>query len=92
MPSIAKKGKFLNIDVETALKGPWELPGMARHNYQENPSFTEAWLDLWNAVINILCFQEREKQDIGEINKARSDFIIDSKGHVDCRQRNLYTK
>ena len=65
--SVTKKGKFLNIDddVETALKGAWELHGMARLNYQENTGFTKAWLDLWNAVINILCFQEREKQDIG---------------------------
>ena len=49
--TIAKKGKFLNIDgdVETALKGSWELPGMARLNYQENSSFTKAWLDLWKA-------------------------------------------
>ena len=62
--SVTKKGKFLNIDenIETALKGAWELPGMARLSYQENSSFTKAWLDLWNAVINILCFQEREKQ------------------------------
>jgi hypothetical protein len=87
--SVTKKGKFLNIDddVETALKGAWELPGMARLNYQETSSFTKAWLDLWNAVINILCFQEREKQDIGEVNKALSDFLIDSKDHVDCRQK-----
>ena len=30
---------------------------------------------------------EREKQDIGEVNKALSDFIIDSKDHVDCMQK-----
>ena len=57
---------------------------MARLNYQENSFFTKAWFDLWNAVINISCFQEREKQDIGEVNKALSDFIIDSKDHMDC--------
>ena len=57
--SVSKKGKFLNIedDVETALKGAWELPGMARLNYQENKGFTTAWLDLWSAVINILCLR-----------------------------------
>ena len=68
--TMAKRGKFLNIDddIETALKGAWELPGMARLNHQENAGFTRAGLDLWNAaaVITILCFQEREKQDIGE--------------------------
>ena len=86
--AMTKRGKFLNIDddLEVALKGSWELPGMARLNYQENAQFTKAWLDLWTAVINILCFQEREKQDIGEVNRALSDFIIDSKDHVDCRQ------
>ena len=87
--AMTKRGKFLNIDddLEVALKGSWELPGMARLNYQENAHFTKAWLDLWTAVINILCFQEREKQDIGEVNRALSDFIIDSKDHVDCRQK-----
>ena len=87
--TVTKKGKFLNIedDVETALKGAWDLPGMKRLNYQENKDFTAAWLDLWSAVINILCFQEREKQDIGEVNKALNDFIIDTKDHADCRQK-----
>ena len=46
----------------------------------------KGWLDLWNAVINILCFQEREKQDIGEVNKALNEFIIDSKDHTGCCQ------
>ena len=88
--AMTKRGKFLNIDddIKVALKGAWELPGMTRLNYQENGRFTKAWLDLWNAVINILCFQEREKQDIGEVNRALNDFIIDSKDHVDCRQKN----
>ena len=83
--AMTKRGKFLNIDddIEVALKGSWELPGIARLNYQENGNFTKAWLDLWNAVINILCFQEREKQDIREVNGALNDFIIDSKDHVD---------
>ena len=87
--AMTKRGKFLNIDddIEVALKGARELPGMARLNYQENGNFTKAWLDLWNAGINILCFQERETQDIGEVNRALSDFIIDSKDHADCRQR-----
>ena len=49
----------------------------------------KVWLDLWNAVINIPCFQECKKQDIGEVNKALSDFTIDSKDHVDCRQKKL---
>ena len=86
---MTKRGKFLNIDddVEVALKRAWELPGMTRVNCQENGNFTFEWLDLWNAIINILCFQEREKQDIGEVNRALSDFIIDSKDHADCRQR-----
>ena len=53
-----KRGKFLNIDddIEVAPKGAWELPSVARLNYQEKGSFTKAWLYLWNAVINILCF------------------------------------
>ena len=43
-----KKGKFLNIDddIELALKGALERPGMARLNYQENGDFANAWLDL----------------------------------------------
>ena len=50
--AVTKKGKFLNIDddVEIALQGAWELPGMARLNYQENGKFTFAWLDLWTDV------------------------------------------
>ena len=60
---------------------------MARLNYQESTDFTHAWLDLWNATINILCFQEREKQDIGELNKALAEFTIDSKDHEDCCQK-----
>ena len=87
--------KKVKLDVETALEGARELPGMARLNYQENTGFTKAWLDLWNAVINILRFQLREKQDIGEVNKALSEFIIGTKKHVDGRQnprRGLYTK
>ena len=87
--SMTKRGKFLNIDddIEVALKGSWELPGMARLNYQENSGFTHAWLDLWNATINMLCFQEREKQDIGEVNRALAEFTIDSKDHIDCCQK-----
>ena len=87
--AMTKCGKFLNIDddVEVALKGAWELPGMVRLTYQENGNFTLAWLDLWNAAINILCFQEREKQDIREVNRALNKFIIDSKDHADCRQK-----
>ena len=36
--AVTKKGKFLNIDddVEIALQGAWELPGMLRLNYREN--------------------------------------------------------
>ena len=70
--ALTKKGKFLNIDddVEMALQGAWELPGMARLNCmrEENVklTFVFAWLDLWNAVISMLCFKdsEKEKQDI----------------------------
>ena len=43
--------------------------------------------DSAQGELNILCFQEREKQDIGEVNRALNDFIIDSKDHVDCRQK-----
>ena len=87
--AITKKGKFLNIDddVEIALQGAWELPGMARLNYQENDNFTFAWLDLWTAVMHMLCFKEKERADIGEINRALSEFIIDSPDHADCRQK-----
>ena len=83
-----KKGKLLNIDddIKLVLQGAWELPGMARLNYQKNVAFTKGWLDLWNAVINILCFQEREKQAAGEVNRALNEFIIDSKDHTDCCQ------
>ena len=50
--AMTKRGNFLNIDdIEIALKRGGELPGMARLNYQENCSFTKAWLDLWNDVI-----------------------------------------
>ena len=66
--AVTKKGKFLNIDddVEIALQGAWELPEMARLNYQENGKFTFAWLDLWTAVVHILCFKEKERADIGD--------------------------
>ena len=56
-------------------------------NYQESGSFTKDWLGLWNAVINILCLQESETQDIREVNEALNDLIIDSTEHPDCRQK-----
>ena len=86
--ALTKKGKYLNIDdnIEIALQGAWELPGMARLKCKENGKFAFAWLDLWNAVINMLCFKEREKQDIGGVNRTLNDFLIDSHEHEDCRQ------
>ena len=60
---------------------------MTRLNYQENGKFTFAWLDLRTAVFHILCFKEKERADIGEINRALNEFIIDSPEHADCRQK-----
>ena len=61
--AVTKKGKFLNIDddVEIALQGAWELPGMLRLNYHENGKSTFAWLDLWTDVVHILCVNEKER-------------------------------
>ena len=35
----------------------------------------------------MLCFKEKERADIGEIDRALSDFIIDSPDHPDSRQK-----
>ena len=37
--------------------------------------------------MHMLCFKEKERADIGEINRALNEFIIDSPDHVDCRQK-----
>ena len=82
--ALTKKGTHLNIDddIEIALQEAWELPGMARLNCKDNGKFTFAciWLDLWirNSIINMLCFKEREKQEMGEVNRTLNDFLIDS--------------
>ena len=60
---------------------------MLRLNYRENGEFTFAWLDLWTAVVHILCFKEKERADIGENNRALNESIIDSPEHDDCRQK-----
>ena len=83
----SKKGTYLNIDDDQeAIDGVWKLPGMRRLNYQESRHFTKAWLDLWTHCINLLCFKEVEKTDIGEVNKALASFTIDSMEHPDARQ------
>ena len=85
--SASEKGTYLNIDDDLdALDGAWKLPGMRRLNYQENQKFTQAWLDLWTVCINLLCFKEADKADVGEINRALSGYLIEDRAHPDAIQ------
>ena len=38
-------------------------------------------------MVHILCFKEKERTNIGGINRALNEFIIDSPEHADCRQK-----
>ena len=83
----SEKGTYLNIDDDLdALEGAWKLPGMRRLNYQENAKFTQAWLDLWTVCINLLCYKEADKTDVGEIHRALTSYLIESRDHPDAIQ------
>ena len=69
--SASLSGRYLNIDDDlSAMEGAWNMPGMRRLNFQEHAKFTKAWLDLWTVCINLLCFKEQDKSDIGEVQRA----------------------
>ena len=77
--SASLSGRYLNIDDDlSALEGAWKMPGMRRLNFQEHEKFTKAWLDLWTVCINLLCFKEQDKSDIGEVQRALNDYTIES--------------
>ena len=82
----SEKGQFLTVD-DSDYSGVMHLPGMKRLNYLENDRFTRAWLDMWTVCVNLLTHREKSKQDIGDLNRALDEFVIDAREHPDCRQR-----
>ena len=85
--SASLSGRYLNIDDDLgAMEGAWNMPGMRRLNFQEHAKFTKAWLDLWTVCINLLCFKEQDKSDIGEVQRALNDYAIESATHPDAIQ------
>ena len=85
--SASLSGRYLSIDDDLgAMEGAWNMPGMRRLNFQEHAKFTKAWLDLWTVCINLLCFKEQDKSDIGEVQRALNDYAIESATHPDAMQ------
>ena len=85
--SASLSGRCLNIDDDlNALDGAWKLPGMRRLNFKGHEKITKAWLDLWTVCINLPCFKEQDKSDIGEVQRALNHYTIENATHPDAIQ------